>query len=609
MSGEGSPERLAEHARLDQVGRILDLLARKGKIGPIFDRKELVNACVRSAERLNNLILVGKHGTGKNAVVEGIATRIARNKLPGFPWQTVVETNPSKLALGCMYVGNLENKLKLVFDNCASENAILFIDNLHLSIGAYSSTNDPFNDLLSIIHGLLPEPGDMCLVGSTTPEGYKMLHKARPEFVSRFVRIDVNETSPEDTLHMLHSVRGWYESKYDVKLEQEVLHEIVKQYGRFCHWRAFPGKAFEALGRLAGGDVGHLADGKKVISVAELGAMVRRETGLPDFILDNRIPLEKLSIQRHLGSRIFGQEEAVDEIAMAILRFKAQLNDPGGPVGSFMFVGPSGIGKTELAKVLAAYLFGDRDRLLVYPMSQYQGDQGRKRLLGDSGRSRIDLYETGKLLDDVRAAPFSVVLLDEVDQAGDETLAALYQILDEGRLVEGNGNEISFRSTIVILSTNVGMGRYFRKRIRLGEEDTNDAGGRITDEARRGVKDDLEDRFGVPFLNRLSTIIQFSPLSKETIRMVAEKSVRELQEQLPGLKSRGIEVEVSDGLIDLLVEKGYDERYGARPMNAAIRTFCTNPMAAFLSASPQGSKCMLRLDEDGGVAAVNVEAK
>jgi len=574
---EETPQRLAEAARLQETGRMLDELAKERKIGAIYEREEIVDKCIRLLALNVNVVLVGEPGTGKNAVVESIAHKIANNEISHLDWQHIVEVNATRLQWGCIYAGNLENKMNQFVNNCESQKAIIFFDQIHEGVGAGAGSQDPENDCITILANCL-QGRRVPVMGATTADGYRILQRAKPSFINRFVKVDIPPTDDKETLSILRSVRQSFEGRYSVRISDDLLEEVIRLYDRFYPWRQFPGKAFEGLKNVISRRKRDAETPTVSINRDDLYVAIKEKSGLPDIMIFPDQGIDPGEIRSYFKERIFGQDEAIDELVYAIIRFKEWVNDPAKPVGSYIFAGPSGVGKTELAKVLAEYLFGSEKRLMVYPMSQYQGMEGVKRLLG--GRLR-DFYETGRLIGDVMSTPFSVILLDEIDQASEEVIYSLYQILDEGKLIDPVGKTVYFTTSIIIMSTNVGMERYFKRhmgiRVEAGEKKQV-----ISEEIRKGIKRDLERRFGVPFLNRVTKVVPFHPLDYATIGRIAEKAVKDAC-SLPGLVRRNIHVVVDRSVLDLLVKRGYDQRYGARPMQGVVRDIVINPIAEYLA--------------------------
>jgi len=574
--GDGATERIEKASQIEGTGFLLDKLAKEGKIGPIYERKDLVEYCTNTLSKGNNLLLAGPHGVGKNAVVESIAIRIANDVAGNLPIKHILETNSSKMLEGCLYTGNLENKVQLLFKNCSEEKTVIFLDNAHLGIGVWSSSESPQNDMISIINNsFLPDTQIIC---STTPEGLKMLEGVRPEFVNRFIKIEVKPTSKEETLEILKSTKSEFQNRYKVEISEDVLEKIVQLADCFYRMREFPGKAFELLLRVINENLN-----TTVINVEDLYKYILKNTGLPSFIIREEESVNKGQINKYFEKFIFGQDEAVDVIIQNILTFKARLNRPGKPVGSFLFCGPSGVGKTELAKVLAKYLFGSENKLFIYSMSQYNDSDGFRKLLGSpTSETRELLYGTGKVLKDVRSTPFTVMLFDEIDQATKSVLNGLYQILDEGRYIQNNGDVTSFESSIIIMSTNLGMEEFFNSEIGFGSQD-----GSKRANISKKVIDKLELEFGEPFLNRISKIIIFNPLDRNIIEKVVLKIVDDFVNLLPGLIEKNLKIKLDDRVIDFLSENGYNEKYGARNLHRVVNEYCINKISTFLAANPE----------------------
>ncbi|MEM3473606.1 MAG: AAA family ATPase [archaeon] len=574
--GDKEEERLKAISELKTSGLLLDELAREKSIAPIYERKEFVERCISSLLKGNSLMLVGNHGVGKNAIVESIAIYLSKISDLTFPFLHILETNSTRLLEGCLYVGNLENKVHYLFSNCLLQKTVIFFDNVHLGIGVWSSSQSPQNDMITIINNsFLPTTSMIC---STTPEGLKMLEGVHPEFVSRFIKIEIPPTTKEETIKILKSIKHEYQDKYNTTINDNMLEELVQLSDRFYHLREFPGKAFELLLRILNENLG-----KKEITFEDLYQYVLKDTGLPNCIVKKNEVITEEEIRKYFNKFIFGQDEAVNEIILSILRFKTMLSRYDKPVGSFLFVGPSGVGKTEIAKVLAKFLFGSENKLFMYPMSQYNGAGGFLKLLGSPGSETKDiLYGTGKVLKDIRSSPFSVVLFDEIDQASKEVLNGLYQILDEGKIIWNNGEVTSFASTIVIMSTNVGMEEFFSKSIGFDSE-----AKKMSIENKITAK--LETVFGEPFLNRINKIVIFKPLEQDVVKRIALKIINDSMERLPGLAERNLKIELEEDVIAFLVNKGYSEKYGARNMQRVIDEYCINKVAKFLARSPQVS--------------------
>lgn len=589
--GEESWDRLKRTSEVEEAGLLLDKLAKEENFAPIYERKELVKYCIDNLLRRNNLMLVGTHGVGKNAIVESIAIFLSSISDEDFPIKHILETNSSKLLEGCLYTGNLENKLQQLFVNCYKEKTVIFFDNAHFGIGVWAPNDNPQNDMINIMYNsFLPGTRMIC---ATTPEGYNMLERVHPEFVNKFIKIEVPPTTKEETTKILKDIKPKFQEKYSITITDEMLEELVELSDRFYRTREFPGKAFELLSKVINENLG-----KSEITVDDLYKHVLEDTGLPDFIIHKNESITEEKIKEYFYSFIFGQEEAVNEIVLDILRFKTMLNRPDKPVGSFLFVGPSGVGKTELAKVLAKFFFGSEKKLFMYPMSQYTGVDGFRRLLGSpSGEVRDLLYNTGKVIKDVRTSPFSVILFDEIDQASMEVINGLYQILDEGKIIENNGEITSFVSSIIIMSTNIGMEEFFSKSI--GFDDSHPETKKLN--IKNKITTKLESYFGEPFLNRIGKIIIFNPLDRNIVKKIVLKIVDDFTKKLPGLATRNLKIELEDDVLDFLSEIGYNEKYGARNMHRVIEEYCLNKISTFLASKPQTNNVVFHFKMVNGV--------
>jgi ATP-dependent Clp protease ATP-binding subunit ClpA len=589
-AGEASEKRLREASEIEAAGFLLDKLAKEKKIAPVYERKEFVKYCISNLLKGNSLMLVGAHGVGKNAIVESIAIFLSSISNEDFPIKHILQTNSSKLLEGCLYTGNLENKLQQLFKNCDTEKTVIFFDNIHFGIGVWSSTETPQNDMINIINNsFLPGTRMIC---SITPEGLKMIEGVHPEFINKFIKVEIPPTTKEETIEILKEVKPEVQNTYNIVIEDNMLEELAQLSDRFYRLREFPGKAFELLSRIINENLG-----KTEMTVEDLYEYVLKDTGLPNFIIHKSEPINEEKIKKYFDSFIFGQEEAVHEIILNILKFKTMLSRSDKPVGSFLFVGPSGVGKTELAKVLAKFLFGSEDKLFVYPMSQYNGTDGFKKLLGSpTSELRDVLYGTGKVIKDVRSSPFSVILFDEIDQASKDVLNGLYQILDEGKIVGNNGDITSFKSTIIIMSTNIGMEEFFLKSIGF---DSQPESKKVS--IRNKVTAKLESVFGEPFLNRISKIIIFNSLDRNIVKKIVLKTAKDFAEELPGLVERNLRIELEDDVVDFLSAVGYSEKYGARNMHRVIEEYCLNKISTFLASNPQANNKIFHFELIEGV--------
>ena len=585
-------QRLERDAEIESAGISLDKLVIERKIGPVYERKEIVDTCIEKL-KYKNIILVGEHGVGKNAIVESITYRMVSSRMINFPFSRVIMTNYMLISQGWIYAGNLQSIIHRFIGNCYNKKAILFFDQLNLAIGFGTSENNPLQDIISAFDSSLSGFPDVRLIGAITPMGYQALQRIHSGFINRFEKVEIPPTGIEETKRILQETAGKILEKHGItiKIEKEVLDGLVEYYDRFCHWQKFPGKAFEGFSAFIS------SEGNKKFTNENLVSHIQNFTGLPEFIVKNIYQQDENKVKEDFKKFIFGQDKAIDEIVSAITRFKTELNIPNKPIASFLFAGPSGVGKTELAKVLARYLFGSDEKLLIYPMSQYLGAEGYMRLAASpSLYSNREAMEEGKLLKDVGANPFSVILFDEIDQASYQVRNTLYQILDEGRIVETTGKITFFRNCIIIMTTNAGMEEFFQTTIGFGSEE-----GKVSsDGLKEKIKEKLEGIFGEPFLNRLTDIVIFNPLEKDIIKKIARKTIDEYSENIDGLRKRKLKIEVDDKLFQQLMEKGYDRKYGARIMENAVREYCIDPVAFYISKNPSVKDKVFKLSLDSG---------
>lgn len=576
-------DRLKEYATIESAGILLDKIKELGvdtpgykRVIPIYQRSELVKYCLKKLVDGNNLMLVGKHGVGKTAIVTNIALQITTFNLALSPIKHILQTNPSKLLEGCYYVGNLENKIQKLFQNCLMERTVVFIENIHNAIGEWTSGSSPQYDMIQIINdSIVPT---MKIICSTTPEGLKMLEGVHPDFVNKFLKVEISPPTTKEMINILRETKTEIKKIYRIKIDNKFIKELVSMAERFYHTKEFPGKAFDLLFKVADENIE-----KKELKVSDLYRTIAKDSGLPSFIINKNETIQESEIENYFKNFIFNQDEAIHEIALNIIKFKSGLVRPDRPVGSFLFVGTSGVGKTELAKILAKFLFGSEEKLFTYPMSQYLGIEGFNKLLGTPNSEIKDkLYGTGKLIKDVRSSSFSVLLFDEIDQASKQIINGLYQILDEGRIILNNGDVVSFVNSIIIMSTNVGMEELINSGIGFDAESKQ----KMTI-AKNKVINKLETIFGEPFLNRIDKIIVFNPLDKEAVKKIVLKNIQDLSKKLPGIYERKITINLDEDVVEFLSEVGYSKKYGARMMRRVVEEYCLGPIAEFIARYPK----------------------
>jgi len=575
---------LKKASQLDSVGRNLTYLASQGRIGPIYERKEVISEL---ASQLligeNNVLLVGEPGTGKNAVVEGLACWIARNEVD-LPYKVIVECTHVSFQAFCMYVHEFETKLQMIVEELRKHKAILFFDQINLAVGAGAVSGFEERTLANLLNPYLAR-NEIRIIGATTRDGYKAILRGNPSFASRFVRLDIPVITADQALTILNDLKVEIEDKYQVKIEDDALSIIIDMSDRFYRERFFPGKAFEILRDvIASLPVKTTENGW--VRREHVYAAFKKRTGLPDFVIFRDRYISKEEIRKYFAERIFGQDEAVEEMVDAILNFKAELNDPKKPVGVFLFAGPTGVGKTYLASLLASFLFGSEEKLLRYDMSEYSTPDSHERLIsGKRGDER-----RGKLVEEALASPFSVILFDEIEKAHANVFNLLLSLIGEGRLTDETGRTASFYNTIIIMTSNIGSELY--SRIPMGVGRDNEVGVTEKDLLKK-----IKEYFRPEFINRLTKMIPFKLLSREQIQLIAKKEVDKLVER-KGITLRELKINVSKRVTDFLMEMGYSAEYGARPMQRAVERYIGFPLAEAISTGDIRESDRIHVDSD-----------
>ncbi len=586
-------ERMKSAAKLESMGRDLTQLALEDKLGLVYEREEEIKAlaALLSTGEIN-VILVGKSGAGKNAIVEGLAKWIvvAQQDLPPVdntvisPFlenKSLIETGADAFQFGCMYVHEFETKLKYIIDECKKENAILFLDNINMVISAGSTGESPQRTLANLLNPYL-SGRELTIIGATTPEGYETMLKKNQAFTNRFVKLEVLETSSEQTKSILQQLKEKFENKFNVFIDDQSLDSVVDLSLRFYPERSLPGKAFELLNETISWKM--LVDRK--LTAQDVYKIVQRKTGFPDFIVHRNHSVTKEEIRDFFSERLFGQDHAIDMIVNSILAYKSELNDPKKPIGTFLFSGPTGVGKTELAKLLAEFLFGSKARLHKYDMPNYADDRGITRLIEGSRFNG----EPGKLFSDTTANPCCVTLFDEVEKAHKDIFNILLPVLDEGQLVDRFGQVAFFYNSIIIMTSNLGADLYQKRPIGIGPVQTS-----VSDD---DIFNKIKERFSPEFINRIGQIIYFKPLSKANVKKIVRKELDDIFYR-SGFSWRKLKVEIDDKVIELIIDKGYSVDYGARAIQRAAQQEIVNPLAALLSSKKTLRDKTIKLTAEG----------
>lgn len=608
---------------LDSFGRDLTVLAGNNKLDPVVGRAKEVERVIQilSRRRKNNPVLIGEAGVGKTAIVEGLAQKITQGNIPGtLSGKRLVALDLGLLIAGTRYRGEFEERLKKVIDEVIkSENIILFIDELHTLIGAGAA--EGAMDAANILKPALAR-GEVQCIGATTIDEYRKRIESDPALERRFQSVMVDEPTVEETLEILKGLRSRYEEFHRVKITDDALVAAGRLSARYISDRFLPDKAIDLVDEAASRTMlqstaispellsiykelegvrkdkdkaitaqeyekaAHLRDLENDLKVQYEAASQRGPKGSPDNLPKvtaeviaqivaswTGVPVTQLTeeeterlfkMEETLKARVVGQDEAILVIAKSIRRARAGLKDPKRPIGSFIFLGPSGVGKTELAKRLAEFLFGDVEALIRIDMSEYLESHTTSRLVG-SPPGYVGFGEGGQLTEPVRRRPHSVVLFDEIEKAHPDVMNLLLQVLDEGHVTDAQGHQIDFKNTVIIMTSNVGA-ELIQKESAIGFVTREDAGASYG-KMREIVLEELKKHFKPEFLNRVDEKIVFHPLSKEDLLQIIDILIGDINERLT---EKGLSLELTKKAKVFLVDQGYDPKLGARPLRRSI---------------------------------------
>ena len=587
------PKATVKHSEtrvLDQYSRDLTLLAASGSFDPVIGRDEEIRRSVQILSRRskNNPVLIGEPGVGKTAVAEGIAAYIAGSDAPdSMAGKRLVALDLPALLAGTKYRGDFEERVKAVLkDVKKAGDVILFIDEMHTMIGAGSA--EGAIDAANILKPALGR-GEVQIIGATTPEEYRHHIEKDAALERRFQPVKIAEPSRGDSLKMLGAVRQSLEKHHGVKISDAALTAAVDLSARYINDRFLPDKAID----LADEAAAHIrVSGGGLVTAEDIAGIVSMWTGIPVANLSADETKRLCNMESILHRRVIGQNEAVTAVSRAIRRGRVGLSDPNRPIGSFLFLGPTGVGKTELCRALAEAVFGESDAMIRLDMSEYMEKHAVSKLIG-SPPGYVGYEDGGQLTERVRRKPWSVVLFDEIEKAHEDVWGILLQIMDDGRLTDSAGRVVSFRNTIIVMTSNVGAKSISDGRPRMGF--TPDGG----DEAqlmRARINEELRRTFKPEFLNRIDETIVFRRLSRAEIRSIAERMLLTVAERF---KALGMTLSVPDQVVDFLAERGYDEKYGARPLRRAIRSMIEDKAAELMLTDSLGRGDTVQARIDG----------
>src|SRR5918999_1783563 len=556
---------------LDQFARNLTDDARQGALDPVIGRDKEIERVMQLLSRRtkNNPVLVGEPGVGKTAVVEGLAQQIVAGDVPEtLKGKQVYSLDLGALVAGSRYRGDFEERLKKILAEITGRgDVLLFIDEMHILIGTGGA--EGAMDAASILKPMLAR-GELQTIGATTLDEYRKYIEKDPALERRFQPVIVDEPSLAHTIEILKGLRGRYEEHHDVSITDAALVAAARLADRYISDRFLPDKAIdvidEAGSRLRIRRGVKPADSPTLEVTEELVAEVLASaSGIPVSRLTEIESSRLLRMEEQLGTRVIGQTAAIKALSRAIRRTRAGLKDPNRPSGSFIFAGPSGVGKTELSKTLAEFLFGDEDALIQLDMSEYMEKHSASRLFG-SPPGYVGYDEGGQLTEKVRRKPFSVVLFDEIEKAHPDIFNSLLQVLDEGRLTDAQGRVVDFKNTVIIMTTNLGT-REISKGLSVGFSRTGDVAGDY-ERMRAKTHEELKQHFRPEFLNRVDDTVVFHQLTLDEIVTVVDLMIAKVDERL-GHRDMGLELTLSAKM--LLAELGFDPVLGARPLRRTIQ--------------------------------------
>ncbi|WP_372495312.1 ATP-dependent Clp protease ATP-binding subunit [Saccharopolyspora soli] len=578
--------------RLDEFGLDLTELARAGKLDPVVGRDAEIEQAVEVLGRRskNNPVFVGDPGVGKTAIVEGLAQRIVDGAVPwSLADMRVVSLDLAGMVAGAKYRGEFEQRFRDVLAEIRAhrEDVLVFIDEVHSIVGAGAGEG-------SMDAGTMLKPalarGEVRLIGATTVEEYRRHVEKDPALERRFAPIMVPEPSVADTVVVLRGLRDRFQRHHRVRIDDASLSAAAELSQRYIADRFLPDKAVDLLDQACsrvrlrrGGEVRESAVFEPTVGADDVADVVASRTGIPVADVSAQDAQRLLALDQVLRARVVGQDAAVAAVAEAVRRARAGLADPDRPIGSFLFLGPTGVGKTELARALAHALFGDVQRLLRLDMGEFQEKHTVSRLVG-APPGYVGYGEAGQLTDSVRRQPYSVVLLDEVEKAHPDVFNTLLQVLDAGRLTDSQGRLVDFRNVVVIMTSNIGADRIMDAGVDSGE-------------SALVVLEELRAFFRPEFINRIDDVVVFRPLAAEQLRRIASLLLERTGEQLA---AKGIRLVVSDAGLGWLVERGYQPEFGARPLRRVIARELDNRLASMVLEGALSAGDQVSVDVLGG---------
>ena len=632
---------------LDKFAVDITKAAEEGRIDPVVGRNREIDRLIQilSRRKKNNPVLIGEPGVGKSAIVEGLALRIKQRKVSRLLFdKRIMSLDMAAIVAGTKFRGQFEERIKAVIDELkASDDIILFIDEIHTIVGAGNAGGSM--DAANLLKPALAR-GELQCIGATTLDEYRKTFEKDGALDRRFQKIIVDQTTADETLEILKQIKDNYEKFHNVKYTDDALNACVKLTQRYVSDRAFPDKAIDALDEAGAkahasnveapkeieqlelkiADVtkkkqeaaiaqdfeaaanyrdeadilknelntrkseweSALAENRQIVDEQSIAEVVATMTGVPVQRIAQSEGSRLLAMKDELKAKIVGQDEAIDKIVKAIQRNRVGLKDPNRPIGAFMFLGPTGVGKTHMAKMLAEYLFDTKDSLIRIDMSEYMEKFAVSRLVG-APPGYVGYDEGGQLTEKVRRHPYSVVLLDELEKAHQDVFNMLLQVMDEGRLTDSFGRTVDFKNTIIIMTSNIGT----RQLKDYGNGIGFNTGTDRQEQSRSIIQKALNKTFAPEFINRIDDIVMFNSLERDDIYKIIDI---ELEGFFRRASESGYAIEITDSAKAFLVDRGYDAQYGARPLKRAIQEYIEDDLAELILANTITRGDTLRID-------------
>jgi ATP-dependent Clp protease ATP-binding subunit ClpC len=646
------PRAESKYKALSKYSVDLTDLARDGRLDPVVGRDLEIRRVMQTLTRRtkNNPVLIGDAGVGKTAVAEGLAQRIVAGDVPlSLQGRRVIALEMGSLVAGAKFRGEFEERLKAVMDEIrqASGEIVLFIDEIHTVVGA--GAGDGALDASNMMKPALAR-GELQTIGATTPNEYRRYIEADPALERRFSPVWVEEPDTATAIEMLETLRPRYEQHHGFTIEQSALEAAVLLSSRYVSDRLLPDKAVDLIDEAAAknrienelmpselndmqaelhrldeeeesasvrGDYEKAANAKaeklrvseeyelakrewdkthvisEVVTDQDIASLIAERTGIPVTRLVEGEGDRLLKLEERLHTRVIGQDRAVEVLADAVRRARAGLKDPKRPIGSFIFLGPTGVGKTELARALAEFMFDDEDNMIRVDMSEYQSPADVTKLIG-APPAYIGYNDGGHLTDAVRRRPFSVVLFDEIEKAHSDVFNTLLQVLDDGRLTDSHGRTVDFRNTIIIMTSNLGSEGVSQQAFGFNKQSREESESAL---ARTNVEDALKQKFKPEFLNRLDEFIVFDSLTQDDIVLIVDKFMDEVSDRVEDLK---VSISLTSDARDWLAKTGFDRMYGARPLKRAIQRYVESPLSKRLLAGEFQEGSHIEVGESDG---------